>query len=279
VRASLLFIAAVLLWGCERPEVVNDDTVCTAVRALPVADAGFYPYGHSHNDYEHATPLFEALDQRFYSVEADVWLRSGKVVVSHDSYSSRGTLEELYLDPLRTRIDEMGGSVHGDGLQFVLWLDLKDGSAGLRDNLTKLLEAYPMLSVFTDDGEQPGPVVVVLTGNEASKKVFVEADVRRAVRDSNLYDPNDPAADHRWRYYALDWQKWINWNGEEGMPEAERRRLHCVVGDIHHKGKKVRFWAAPSTPGYWEELIAAGADFVGTDDLVGLGDFLGAVQP
>lgn len=280
MRTAVLTAVALALAACERAEVVNDDAVCTPVRALPVGDAGYAPYGHSHNDYEHLSPLFEALDQRFYSVEADVWYRSGKVVVSHDSYGFKGTLEELYLQPLQERVDAAGGSVHGDGVQFVLWLDLKDGSLGLREGLTALLEKYPMFSVFTDGTETPGPVVAVLTGNDASKKTFVnEADVRRAVRDSNSYDPDDPAADNRWRYYALDWQKFISWSGEGDMPEGERRRLHCLVGDIHQKGKKVRFWAAPSTPGYWSELVNAGADFIGTDDLVGLADFLAAVQP
>lgn len=280
MRFSGLLTAAVAFAACARPEVVNDDGVCTAVRARPVGAAGFLPYAHSHNDYEHDVPLHEALDQRFYSVEADVWFRSGKIVVSHDSYSQTGTLQELYLDPLQARVDANNGSVHGDGLQFVLWLDFKDGSYGLRDGVTKLLEGYPMFSVFTDDTEQTGPVLVVLTGNDASKKVFVnESDVRRAVRDSNDYDPDDGAADNRWRYYALDWNKWIAWNGEGDMPEAERRRLHCLVGDIHQKGKKVRFWASPSTPAYWDELIAAGVDLIGTDDLAGLSAHLEATQP
>ena len=278
-RTCLVACALLATLGCERPSVVNDDAVCTPVRIAPVPDAGYFPYAHSHNDYEHSQPLVEALDQQFYSVEADIWWRSGNVVVSHDSYSSKGLLKELYLDPLQARVDALG-SVHGDGVQFVLWLDLKDGSSQLRDNLIKMLDEYSMLSVFTDDSEQTGPVVVVLTGNDASKKTFVEQNqTRRAVRDSNDYAPGDPGADNRWRYYALDWNKWIAWNGMETMPDGERRRLSCLVGDIHTKGKKVRFWAQPKTAGVYEELAAAGADFIGTDQLVELHDFLAALAP
>jgi hypothetical protein len=39
---------------------------------------------HAHNDYEHDRPLFDALDHRFKSVEADIWLVDGKLVVAHD---------------------------------------------------------------------------------------------------------------------------------------------------------------------------------------------------
>jgi glycerophosphoryl diester phosphodiesterase len=41
----------------------------------------------------------------------------------------------------------------------------------------------------------------------------------------------------------------------------------------------VRFWATPDTPGaareaLWDELAAAGVDYLNTDDLHGLEDFL-----
>lgn len=280
-RLVLAFALLGVASACERPKIVPyDEAVCAQVRARSVPDAGFLPYAHSHNDYQHERPLLDALDARFYSVEADIWLRSGQVAVSHDSYSSKGLLKELYLDPLQARVDAQGGSVHGDGVQFVLWLDLKDGSYGLRAELEKLLAQYPMFSVFTDDAESTGPVVAVLTGNDASKKVFVdESGTRRALRDSNNYSPSDPAADNRWRYYALDWPKYIAWDGVAEIPSEERKRLGCLVGDIHQKGKKVRFWAAPFTVEFNAEMIAAGVDFIGTDNPGALAQFLSEVPP
>lgn len=35
---------------------------------------------HSHNDYEHARPLFDALDLGFCNVEADIYLVDGKLL-------------------------------------------------------------------------------------------------------------------------------------------------------------------------------------------------------
>ena len=56
---------------------------------------------HAHNDYEHARPLAEALERGFCSVEADVWLVAGKLLVAHDLKDAKPqrTLESLYLDP------------------------------------------------------------------------------------------------------------------------------------------------------------------------------------
>ena len=38
---------------------------------------------HSHNDYEQKRPLFEALARGICSVEADIWLVNGKLLVAH----------------------------------------------------------------------------------------------------------------------------------------------------------------------------------------------------
>lgn len=40
---------------------------------------------HAHNDYEHPRPLLDALDHRFGSVEADVFLVGDQLLVGHDA--------------------------------------------------------------------------------------------------------------------------------------------------------------------------------------------------
>src|SRR3954470_22936373 len=74
-------------------------------------------HAHAHNDYEHARPLFDALDHGFCSVEADVFLAGGKLLVGHTPRDLRPdrTLEALYLDPLRERAKANGGKVYPGG--------------------------------------------------------------------------------------------------------------------------------------------------------------------
>ena len=138
---------------------------------------------HSHNDYEQHHPLYDALDQNFYSVEADIWLRGGNILISHLGWTFKGSLDGLYLDPLQKIIDRQG-SVHGDGTSpFYIWLDIKDGSAALRAKLHKMLNRYSMFTTFGGTNPSQGPVTAILTGNVESKIKFVEEyPVRKASR-------------------------------------------------------------------------------------------------
>src|SRR5438874_5130274 len=80
---------------------------------------------HAHNDYAHPRPLIDALDQGFCSVEADVYLVDGKLLVAHDKKDVKPdrTLEKLYLDPLRERVKANGGRVYAKGPTVHLLVD------------------------------------------------------------------------------------------------------------------------------------------------------------
>ena len=69
---------------------------------------------HSHNDYEHNRPLFDALDCKFKSIEADVYSVGDSLFVAHDSDKIKPgrTLCRLYLEPLKNEIIRNKGSVY-----------------------------------------------------------------------------------------------------------------------------------------------------------------------
>ena len=63
------------------------------------------------------------------------------------------------------------------------------------------------------------------------------------------------------------------------MPVDEKEKLNHIVSTSHENGQKVRFWATPDLPGpqreaIWEELLNVGVDFINTDDLAGLQEFM-----
>src|SRR5436190_8469009 len=68
-------------------------------------------HAHAHNDYLHPHPLRDALACGFCSVEADIHLVNGELLVAHDRDKTRPgrTLEKLYLAPLRRRVRDNGG--------------------------------------------------------------------------------------------------------------------------------------------------------------------------
>ena len=88
---------------------------------------------HAHNDYEHPRPLFDALDHRFNSVEADIFLVGDQLLIGHDSseLDPSRTLESLYLDPLAARVRADRGSVYrGWRRPLQLLIDIKtEGSS------------------------------------------------------------------------------------------------------------------------------------------------------
>ena len=101
---------------------------------------------HAHNDYEHDRPLFEALENKFISVEADVHLINGDLYISHDTptvVDSTKTLELLYLKPLLNRINQKKGKVYKnyDGF-FYLMIDIKTEASASYSKLKTILKDY-----------------------------------------------------------------------------------------------------------------------------------------
>src|SRR3954454_19377892 len=81
---------------------------------------------HAHNDYEHTHPLFDALDQGFGSVEADVYLVNGDLLVAHNREDVRAdrNLKKLYLAPLKKRFDDKNEILPGLKT-LILLIDIK----------------------------------------------------------------------------------------------------------------------------------------------------------
>jgi len=240
-------------------------------------DGALLAVAHSHNDFEQRSPLFEAVRSGFPSVEADVWLRGGEIVVSHEPSFSRGRLEDLYLVPLQERVDRLG-SVYGDRRPFYLWIDLKESRPELTDALHALLERYPMLTVFTDEAVVHGPVIVILTGDEEAKTRYTDGHrVRLACRDSNQLRRGDAAADRRWTWYALPWHEVVG--GDERRAVVPYGRLRAIVDKVHQLGRRLRLYDVPERREAWTAALRAGVDLIGTDRIASFRSFLEISRP
>jgi hypothetical protein len=276
---SAALLACTCAVACAPPELCDGEPNITPT--APSSINGFFATAHAHNDYEHDAPLDDAIAAGFSSVEVDVWFRNDAIQVSHDAFTSKGTLEELYLDKLDVLLEE-DPSVHDDGAPFFLWLDLKDGNATLRNALVETLSTRTYLTTFDDNGvvEERG-VTVVLTGDAASKTALVDETPapRPFARDSNDL-ALDTEADASVIASALNFGAYVgSWNGEGDPPEAMSRQCACVVERAHAVGRKVRLFGGPDTPASWTFQLDHGVDFVNADDLEGLRDTLRARVP
>ncbi|KOT37647.1 hypothetical protein ADK41_18360 [Streptomyces caelestis] len=264
----------------------------SAALPAPRASAGEHGHrprplwrAHAHNDYEHPRPLLDALDHRFGSVEADIHLVGGQLLVAHDpeDLDPSRTLESLYLDPLAARVRAHRGSVYrGHRGPLHLLVDIKTEGASTYLELDRRLRRYRrLLTTYAHGRVLPGPVTVVVSGDRAARAPMEAQRVRRAFYDGRLTDLGSTAPASFTPLISDNWELNFTWRGVGAFPAAERRKLRDIVGAAHARGQRVRFWATPDLPGpardaLWGELVAADVDHLNTDDLAGLESFLDA---
>ncbi|GCB51625.1 phosphatidylinositol-specific phospholipase C/glycerophosphodiester phosphodiesterase family protein [Streptomyces sp. NL15-2K] len=240
---------------------------------------------HAHNDYEHPRPLFDALDHRFGSLEADIFLVGDQLLVAHDpvDLDPARTLESLYLDPLAARVRANHGSVYrGYRGSLQLLIDIKTEGSSTYLELDRHLRRYKHLFTTYAHGRVfPGPVTAVISGDRAARTPMEAQTVRRAFYDGRLADLGTSAPASFVPLISDNWTLNFTWSGVGAFPDAERQKLRSIVQAAHSRGQKVRFWATPDVVGpardaLWSELVAADVDYVNTDDLAGLEAFLDA---
>ncbi|MGW6792965.1 phosphatidylinositol-specific phospholipase C/glycerophosphodiester phosphodiesterase family protein [Streptomyces chartreusis] len=240
---------------------------------------------HAHNDYEHPRPLLDALDHRFGSLEADIYLVGDQLLVAHDpeDLDPGRTLESLYLDPLAARVKANHGSVYrGHRRPIQLLIDIKTEGASTYLELDRHLARHKHLFTTYAHGRVfQGPVTAVISGDRAARAPMEAQKLRRAFYDGRLADLGTSAPASFVPLISDNWTLNFTWLGVGAFPDAERRKLRGIVRAAHSRGQKVRFWATPDVAGpardaLWGELLAAGVDFLNTDDLAGLEAFLDA---
>lgn len=246
--------------------------------AAQAADTPPLIRAHAHNDYEHPRPLLDALACGFGSIEADVHLVDGRLLVAHDrkAVKPERTLEALYLDPLRERVKQNGGCVYRGGPTIILLIDVKSEAVATYDALHAVLKNYAaMLTVFRDGVTTPGAITVIVSGSRAPA-VMAAQSLRYAAMDGRIDDLNGQTAPALIPLVSDNWQKVFSWRWTGPIPEDEARKLKALVEQAHAQGRQLRFWNTPDNPATWSVLYGAGVDLINTDQLTGLQGFLRA---
>ena len=234
------------------------------------------PHAYAHNDYWHKRPLFDALDNGFKYIEADIFLRKEKLLVAHlfPAFKKKHTLEDLYLKPLYGRFINNKGHIQSAMDTIVLMIDIKSNAEDTYTVLRKLLKGFkPMLSTCENGKVVIRNLTIILTGHrplqllnmEDNRFVFADGDLRsvNATRiRSNMY------ATASCKYSSL-----IRWRGKGNIPSDEKERLNDLVSKAHLSGEKVRLWASPEKEKVWVQLRNCGVDLINTDKLAALKRF------
>ena len=115
--------------------------------------------------------------------------------------------------------------------------------------------------------------MAIITGTRA-KEMFAGESVRYAAYDGTLadVDSSDPPTLIPW--ISSNWNSTFSWRGAGDMPADQKQKLIQLVTKAHQHGRRIRFWATPDEPRFWQTLLANGVDLINVDDLDGAQRFL-----
>jgi len=232
----------------------------------------------AHNDYWHKRPLYDALDNGFTHIEADVYLRNNKLIVAHilPILRRRCTLEKLYLDPLMECIN---GSNKQENkcppYPLTLMIDIKSDANKTYEALKVVLEKYrPILSGYDNGVYTQRQVTVVISGHKPNELIKAETNRLAFIDEDLLKVKQDTVPNNLYQLASCKYSHLLKWDGKGNFSPFEKQRLRMYVMMAHRFGKKVRLWASPENEVVWRELLDCGVDLINTDKLVRLKNFL-----
>jgi alkaline phosphatase len=214
---------------------------------------------HSHNDYLRKVPFWEAFGAGCASIEADVILQDGELMVAHEraTIKKERTLKSLYLSPIQkakelSLVDEFG---------FHLMIDIKT-------------EAYATLEVLIKQLNEFEPMLYS-PANQNGLKIIVSGN-RPKVEDYNDYPSwilfdyqsrslNDQLPWEKIGMVSLNFRQFSVWNGEGRIVEKEKEKLISFIQQVHSFDKPVRFWGTPDSQSAWKAFYDLGIDYINTD--------------
>lgn len=228
---------------------------------------------HSHNDYANEIPFWLAYNNHFGSIEADIWAVKGDLFVAHNTADIKPeiTLDMLYIQPIVKLFTENNGKPWKDlPSTYQLLIDLKTTVEPTLSLLVEKLKRYP--EVF-DPKVNENAVRIVITGNrpeptEFSKYpefIFFDGILGKNYNEQQL---------KRIPLFSENLKTIIPWNGKGTMSIKENIRLQSVIDSVHGLNKKVRFWNAPDDINAWNTFIIMKSDYINTDHIIKLSEYL-----
>jgi hypothetical protein len=277
--------------------VVSGGAVAGVLGGRAQRTGSYQPGTHAARNDAIRDPIGRRVRQGYGSVEIGVWLDRGTVTdgsTPHDRLlvaepvgpdgaifcdpSDPGAeLDRLVLRPLASRVAEYGGvyADSDDAVPFRLMINVLNQDDASQERAHELLEdllaRYP--GVFTrivDRIVLPGPVTVILTGDDVPRAVLAGQVERSLFACGTFADLGPWGAPPTLAPLLHEHWSWrFEWRGRGELSSDEREELHRLVTAAHGEGRQVCFSGVPRGPwrvrmAFWCELAAAGVDLVTT---------------
>lgn len=208
---------------------------------------------HSHNDYEQDYPFWKAYVHGAASIEIDIFLKEGQLLVAHteEEINPERSIQRLYLDPVSDLIrkSELNG--------LVLLIDLKSEAVPTLDKLLDILKDYP-------DLREHSALRFVISGNRppietySSYPDYIEFDLQNLIRLPEADLSKVGLISQNFRDYSV-------WNGLGRLTAEDLDKIEKTIALAKKAGKPVRFWGSPDTRTAWSTFAELGVDYINTD--------------
>lgn len=221
---------------------------------------------HSHNDYLNTTPFYNAYNEGFGSIEADVFPVNGELYVAHKKEDVRpgNTLNALYLYPLLSKLST------DSSRKLNLLVDVKEN---YKEALAILANQLKPLMRFLSTPAEKRNVTISISGERPVGKEFNQYP-NYIFFDDNLSMEHSIDEWKRINLVSLPFDSISKWKGAGPIPSADIQGLKHAIDIAHKAGKPFRFWAAPDNTEAWKQQEKLGVDLIGTDKIGELGRFL-----
>lgn len=243
-------------------------TVITITILLTAFLCNAQPIIHSHNDYTHQLPFWEAYNNNAGVIEADVFELNGELMVAHSKAEVKpgNSLQAMYIQPI-IQLFDTGKNIHG----FYLMIDIKENHAAVLEILMKTLQQHP--SVFNRTMHK-NAVQVFISGERPPDSGFhtYPACIMFDGLPGKNYAPEDL---EKIVMISDNFRNYSNWNGSGSLLAKDSIKIVNMINAAHASGKPVRLWGAPDTEQCWQTLVNLKADVINTDKLAACRKFLG----
>lgn len=228
---------------------------------------------HSHNDYQNDIPFWSAYYAGFGSIEADIWAVDGELIVAHqeNEINTERTLDQLYIQPIVKLFKTNGGKAWAkNNNTFQLMIELKSAVDPTLGLLIRKLDQYP--EVFNQKVNK-NAIHVTITGRQPSPSSFDQYP-DYIYFDGNLNQKYTESQLKRIPLFSLNLQQYTKWNGKANIPAKDLKKISAIIDSVHQLGKKIRFWGAPDIINAWKVLINLKVDYLNTDKISKLAEYL-----
>jgi alkaline phosphatase len=226
---------------------------------------------HSHNDYEQKIPFRMAYDQQFGSIEADIFLKGSELIVAHNEKELKNnrSFKTLYLRSLDSCVGKNDGYPYRDStLNLQLLIDIKTDSVKTLEHLIALLNQFPAII-------HNRHIFLVITGNRPNPDSFAgypnfiwfDGVLSKSYTRDQL---------SRLKMLSDNFKDYSHWNGEGHLPVKDAEKLNSRITQAHRDGIPVRLWNAPDFANAWGQFIQLKVDYINTDHIAELSQYLRA---